>query len=180
MISVMVTPSHSSTSTTSPRATRRLLTRMSMASPTFRSSSRMAPGASLRRSPIGMRELPSTAETMTGTSNTCSRSDAPFVMTGPSFVEVGATWPEPKATSVSSSWGRGRSVVAFAMFVLAVRSAPRRGAHEGFVHRRLDTRLLAHDAAVRPFDAPVAGRDLGLAHHHEASLVAALAGYALH
>src|SRR5690606_12074580 len=44
MISVMVTPRRSLTRTTSPRATRRLLTKMSIASPTLRSSSSTVPG----------------------------------------------------------------------------------------------------------------------------------------
>src|SRR5690606_4893305 len=50
MISVMVTPSLSSTSTTSPRPTKRSLTEMSVASPTLRSSSITVPAASLSRS----------------------------------------------------------------------------------------------------------------------------------
>src|SRR5208282_5205370 len=56
---------------------------MSIASPTLRSSSSTVPGPSLSRSPISIRARPSTAETLTGTSNTASRSAAIRVV-GPS------------------------------------------------------------------------------------------------
>src|SRR5690606_9139466 len=76
MISVMVTPSLLSTSTISPRATRRSLMKISTASPTCRSSSITVPVSSRKSSLTGILVRPSTTEMRTGTSNTASRSAA--------------------------------------------------------------------------------------------------------
>src|SRR4051812_15233045 len=167
MISVMVTPRRSSTSTTSPRATKRLLTKMSIASPTLRSSSSTAPGASLRRSPTGMRALPSTAETVTGTSKTCSRSAALFALTGASSVPTASG-------SASSRRGSCRSL-SWAIAV-PIWSGGGFGLRRAGVRRGLEPGPVADDAAVGPFEARVAERDVGLAEHHDAALEAALAG----
>src|SRR5690606_8199341 len=101
MISVMVTPSRSSTTTTSPRATSRLLTKMSIASPTLRSSSRTLPRPSLSSWATDMCALPSTAEMFTGTSNTGVRSLAD--LSWPSSIEARAV------LSGNSSSGRSLS-----------------------------------------------------------------------
>src|SRR5215475_10259324 len=146
---------------------------MSMASPTLRSSSSTAPGPSLSRSPTSMRARPSTAETLTGTSNTASRSAAPRDVGPASAASADTSGATPGLFSRSGSASLPSSLVSLVSLIV---QPPwmRRGARirlaapAGDVapHRLVDRGFhggeLAPDAAVGPFDATIAHRDVGL------------------
>src|SRR5271170_4356839 len=144
---------------------------MSIASPTLRSSSSTVPGPSLSRSPISMRARPSTAETWTGTSNTASRSAAMRVV-GPSGSGASVA---PIGAAPLSRLGSGilPSSLIFGPpqhFVGGGEVAARADiAGDRFADRRIGRGAVAVDAAVRPFDAAVADRDIGFGHHHQAA-----------
>src|ERR1700692_3055500 len=145
---------------------------MSMASPTLRSSSSTVPGPSLRRSPISIRARPSTAETCTGTSNTASRSAAIRVV-GPSgsIAMVGSS-----GVSFSSRLGSG--ILLSSLILVPPKQFVRRReyaaradiARHRFADHRIGCGVVAVDAAVRPFDAAIAQRDVGFGKDHQAAL----------
>src|SRR5579862_4847544 len=145
---------------------------MSIASPTLRSSSSTDPGPSLSRSPISMRARPSTAETWTGTSNTASRSAAIRVV-GPSG---SATTVTSACAPASSRLGSG--ILPFSLIVgspqrlVCVGRIAARARVTGDRHpdRRIRSGAVAVDAAVGPFDAAIAGRDVRLREHHQPAL----------
>src|ERR671933_765616 len=137
---------------------------MSMASPTLRSSWTTAPWASLSSSLTSMRARPSTAETLTGTSNTASRSAAARA----------AGSARSGSSASSATWLRSRSGKGMRSVPMGLVPAGQIGGH-GRVDAPLQGGAVADEAAVRPFHAAVAGRDVGLAENHEAALEAALA-----
>src|ERR1700761_3920448 len=121
---------------------------MSMASPTLRSSSTMVPLPSFRSWLTSMPDLPSTAETVTGTSNTASRSEALRLgsvsgVSSPcrSAGELPGTASRPR----SGSWTSSLDIVV----VLGEMSGDQR--RDG-VFERL---LVALHAAAAPFDAAI-------------------------
>src|ERR1700722_11273185 len=154
---------------------------MSIASPTLRSSSSTVPGPVLRRSLISIRARPSTAETLTGTSNTASRSAAIRVV-GPSGSAVtGISGCAPR----SSRLGRGTlpsSLILASPDHLTCRGqAAARADITGnrFADGAFGRAGFAVDAAVRPFDPAVADADAGFAEHDELAFKAMRAGNVL-
>src|ERR1700719_3582341 len=143
---------------------------MSIASPTLRSSSSTVPGPSLRSSATSMRERPSTAETCTGTSNTASRSAAALLTVSMSAAVARsgrmATSPPPSR----SGSGTLASLSLIARPLLSFERAAARGrvAVDHLADGGLGRRAVTHHAAVGPFDAAVAGRDVGLRQHDQA------------
>src|SRR5215469_1149722 len=140
---------------------------MSMASPTLRSSSTMVPRASLSSWLTSMALLPSTAETVTGTSNTASRSAAEC---------LGAASEEDSefnnaAWAPAPSWLRsGRSTLSVAM-ALSFHGGRKVLGDEGG-QSVFDGLFAAFRAAAAPFDAAVAGLHARLGGDHDAAVIA--------
>src|SRR5215469_14943292 len=151
---------------------------MSIASPTLRSSSSTVPGPRLSSSPTSMWARPSTAETCTGTSNTASRSAAPRVFA--SAAAAASSTGSGIAPSSPLRLGNGTWSVSAIVFSPAKSQRHRAAARRDVAPDRLGDRRLGRgtvvlEPAVGPFDPAVAGRDLGLGHHHQASVEAACA-----
>src|SRR5581483_9156887 len=143
---------------------------MSMASPTLRSSSTMVPRPSFRSWLTSMPLLPRTAETVTGTSNTASRSAAEcfgVASAGASVLSSAAALAPP------ASWLRsGRSTLSVAMglsFHLMRKTAGNQGG-EGF----FDDGFAAFGAATAPLDAAIGARHGGIGRDHQAAFIAFL------
>src|SRR5215470_7693843 len=161
---------------------------MSMASPTLRSSSSTVPGPRLSRLPTSIRARPSTAETWTGTSNTASRSAALRVSGSPpsdasavacSVVCAAARSPSRSGSGILPSLSdiarasKGLDVGTRVLCLLA--AAHGDVAVNGLRDQRFGRAPITCQTAVRPFDAAVAGGDLGLAEHDQTPFVAARA-----
>src|SRR5271157_4535172 len=147
---------------------------MSIASPTFRSSSSTVPGPSLRRSLISIRARPRMAETLTGTSNPASRSAALRVV-DPSGSDAGGTSASAARSSRLGSGTLPSSLILATLRVLCcIGHAAARAdiAGDGFADCGVGRDGVAIDAAVRPFDPAVAGPDAGVAEHDEPPLEA--------
>src|ERR1700761_5342823 len=125
---------------------------MSMASPTLRSSSTTVFLPSLSSWLTSIELLPSTAETVTGTSNTASRSAAECfgaASAGPSEFSSALAWP-------GASWLRsGRSTLSVAMG-LSFHDGRETVVDQGG-ENLLDRFFAALGAAAAPSDAAVAG-----------------------
>src|SRR5690349_10409605 len=148
---------------------------MSIASPTLRSSSSTVPGPRLSSSPTSMWARPSTAETCTGTSNTASRSPAPRE------VGSGADAARTGSGTASSPVRLGNGTLSSAILLLPGTQRPpalprRDVASDRLGNGGLGGGAIALEAALRPFDATVARRDVALRHHHQPALEAARAG----
>src|SRR5882757_6286324 len=129
---------------------------MSMASPTLRSSSTMVPRPSFRSWLTSIALLPSTALTVTGTSNTASRSAAEcfgVASAAPSILSKAAAAPG------APSWLRsGRSTLSVAMGLsFHVRSGHlmRETVSNKGGKRVLDGAFAALGTAAAPFDAAI-------------------------
>src|SRR6266852_9422605 len=149
---------------------------MSMASPTLRSSSSTAPGPSRKSSPTSMRARPSTADTFTGTSNSASRSAALLP------VSAAAASPMISGGGAASLSRSGKGILSLSAIVrlsghfkrdVEARPPDRDVAFDGFGDGGFGGGALALEPAVGPFDAAVAGRDLGFGHDHQPALEAA-------
>src|SRR5664279_3124252 len=151
-----------------------------MASPTLRSSSSTAPGPSLSRSATSMRARPSTAETLTGTSNSASRSAAPRVKVSDSD---GANRPASSTVCISPLFSRSGSGTLLSSsaiyrspeFLIRCRTG-RQVTGDRVIDGGKRRGLIAIDAAVGPFDAAIAGRHIGVRHHHQPALEATRMG----
>src|SRR5476649_75585 len=155
---------------------------MSMASPTLRSSSMMVPLPSFKSWLTSIPLLPSTALTVTGTSNTASRSAAEClgaVSAGPSALSSAA------GTPAAASWLRsGRSTLSVAMGLsFHVRRGHVRSGHlmretvgNKGGQRVFDDLFAALGAAAAPFDAAIGARHGQVGGDHHASLIALFMG----
>src|SRR5580658_4034258 len=145
---------------------------MSIASPTLRSSSSTVPGPSFKRSPISIRARPSTAETCTGTSNTASRSEAIRLVapsgSGASAGSAGMPPPSRLGSGILLSSLIFRSPQHF----MCRREVAARAdiAGDRLADRRVGRGAVAVDAAIGPFNAAVADRDIRLGEHHQPAL----------
>src|SRR5215471_7025579 len=151
---------------------------MSIASPTLRSSSSTVPGPRLSSSPTSMWARPSTAETCTGTSNTASRSAAPREVAS---ALAGARTAGSGTASSPARFGNG--TLSSAIFCFSANSvstgvaAPGRDvASDRLGDGGLGGDAVALEAAVGPFDAAIARRDVAFRHHHQPALETARAG----
>src|SRR5882724_4850966 len=124
---------------------------MSMASPTLRSSSTMVPRPSLSSWLTSIPLLPSTALTVTGTSNTASRSAAECFGIESAGISVFSRAAVPGALS----WLRsGRSTLSVAMGLSFHLGRGKMLGDEGG-QRVLDGAFAAFGAAAAPFDTAV-------------------------
>src|SRR3954469_9088995 len=144
---------------------------MSMASPTLRSSSTTVPRPSFSSWLTSMPLLPRTAETVTGTSNTASRSAAEcfgVASIGASVLSSAAAPPPP------ASWLRsGRSTLSVAMELsFHLRKTAGNQGCEGF----FDDGFAAFGAAAAPLDAAIGARHGGGGGDHQAAFITFLMG----
>src|SRR5438445_819512 len=145
---------------------------MSMASPTLRSSSTMVPRPSLSSWLTSMPLLPSTALTVTGTSNTASRSAA--VCLGAASIGMSVLSNAPEAPGAPSWLRSGRSTLSVAMglsFHYVREMTGNKGAE-----RVLDDAFAAFGAAAAPFDAAIGAGHGGIGGDQHAALITFLLG----
>src|ERR1700733_2867151 len=150
---------------------------MSIASPTFRSSSSTVPGPSFKRSPISIRARPSTAETCTGTSNTASRSEAMRLVAPSGSGACVGSIGMPPLSRLGSGILLSSLILRPPQYFLCRREVAAGAdiAGDRFADRCVGRRAVAVDAAVSPFNAAVADLDIRLGEHHQPALVMARA-----
>src|SRR6188508_2122714 len=138
-----------------------------MASPTLRSSSTMVPRPSFKSWLTSMPLLPKTALTVTGTSNTASRSDA--VCLGVASIGISVLSKAPEGPGAPSWLRSGRSTLSVAMG-LSFHCVREMTGNKG-VQRILDAAFAAFGTAAAPFDAAIGAGHGGVGGDQHAALI---------
>src|SRR5690242_9619552 len=149
---------------------------MSMASPTLRSSSTMVPLPSFSSWLTSIADLPSTAETVTGTSNTASRSWAICLGAASACASLFSRAGAAPAFSPERS---GRSTLSVAMD-LSFQVVVRKTVGNQPAQRFFDDRLAAFGAAAAPFDAAVGAPHGGIGGQQHPAVIALFMGDGIH
>src|SRR5882757_3793476 len=143
-----------------------------MASPTLRSSSTMVPRPSFNSWLTSIPLLPSTALTVTGTSNTASRSAA--VCLGAASIGMSVLSNAPEEPGAPSWLRSGRSTLSVAMR-LSFHCVREMTGNKG-IQRVFDDAFAAFGTAAAPLDAAIGAGHGGIGGDLHASLITFLMG----
>src|SRR3569623_3828085 len=146
---------------------------MSKASPTLRASSCSLPWPSLSSCATDRLALPSTAEMLTGTSNSGARSMAVFSLSSPGMVRALDSGNSSRGRSLSAAMGSGSGSRGYGFAVQAL-GGQRRG--EGFADASGGVVGVEGGLAVSPFDGDGGGGGSGRGAEHHLAGEAGVAG----